>query len=349
MYKLNKDKSITRIDFALMNSKLNDKINDYENTYFSPTLFMTDKTDLIIFDEYPCNNNVVLLTRKALKMLSTVKKVSMTFSNCLPDTPIDYDSIKTIDIETPALSDVIIAFANYMKYKMINYLPYSDFAIDHMPMIDKIMINGRVSDLFEEVLSAINKDTKVEDDIIIDKTLRWRYNPTKIIGSPNTYYQFYYKINSAFPIYYKFTEKSYAAFSSFSKFEVSLRWFNKSKPDYATTLQDSDMDDYIYSDPTLVGILTFNLLYPYLLNYYTNELKDMKNNYNLIILKSYYFHTTMNIHHLFSIQSVEPFNAETNKFYSTGYYNMDLLNQAILAYYNINGKDRDQEYENPFG
>lgn len=347
MYKLNKDKSITRIDFALMKSKFNDEINVYESTYFSPTLFMTDKTDLIIFDEYPCNNNVVLLTKKALTMLSTVKKVSMTFSSCLPDTPVDYDSIKTIDIETPALSDAIIAFTNYIKYKMINYLPYVDFAIDHMPMIDKIMINGRVSNLFEEVLSMINKDTRIEDDIVIDKDLRWLYNPTKILGSTGKFYHFYYKINSAFPIYYKFTEKTYEAFTHFSKFEVSLRWFNKSKPDYATTLQDSDMDDYIYSDQTKAGALTFNLLYPYLLNFYTNELKDMKNNYNLIILESYYFY--MNIHSLFSIQSAEPFNSETNKFYRTRYYNMDLLNQAILAYYNIKGKDKNNEYENPFG
>lgn len=340
MYKLNKDESITRIDFALLKSRFNDDTNAYDSAYLSPTLFMTNKTDLIIFDEYPWNNNVVLLTKKALTMLSTVKKVSMTFSSCFPDTPVDYNSIKTIDIETPALSDVIIEFANYMKYMMFNYLPYADFAMDHMPMIDKIMINGRESNLFDEVLSVINKDINVEDDIVIDETLRWQYNPTKTVGSPKSFYHFYCKINSSFPIYYRFTEETYAAFVNFNKFEVSFRWFNKSKPDYATTLQDSDIDDYIYSDLTLSGALTFNLLYPYLLSYCINELKDMKNNYNLIIIESYYFYTPTNNRRLFSIQSAVPFNEETNTFYRYQYYNMDLLNQAILAYYNITGKDK---------
>lgn len=329
MYKLNKDNSITRIDSAV---------------YYAPTLFMTDKTDMIIFDEYPYNNNVVLLTKKALKLLGTVKKVSMTFSSCLPDTPVDQNSIKTIDIETPALSDAIIAFANYMKYKMISYLPYADFAIDHMPMIDKITINDKVSDLFEEVLSVINEEIGSEDNIIIDKHLRWGFIPAELLGPTEKFHHIYYKLNLAFPIYYRFTEKTYKAFAHFSRFEISLRWFNKSKPDYATTLQDSDMDDYIYSDQTKTGALLFNLLYPYLLSFYTNELKDMKTNYHLIILKSYYFHS--NMYNLFSIQSAEPFDATTNKFYRDDYHNMDLLSQAISAYYSINRKDK--YYEDPF-
>lgn len=343
MYKLNEDKSITRIGFSLHNTVFNEKTDEYKNTYFSPSLFMGGKTELIIFDEYPCNNNIILLTKKALTMLNTVKSVSMTFSSCLPDTPIDYDSIKTIRFETLALSDAIIAFANYIKYKMISYLPYTDFAIDHMPMLDKVMINDRVSNLFDEILSSINKDTKSKDDILINKYMEWTFY-RRFLGLPGSFYNLYYKINPSFPIYYKFTEKQYDAFTHFSRFEVSLRWFNKSKPDYATTLQDSDMDDYIYSDQTQSGTLTFNLLYPYLLNYYTNELKDMKNNYNLIILESYYFHTSYRS--LFSIQSAEPFDAKTNEFYRTKYYNMDLLNQAINAYYNINRKD--MEYESPF-
>lgn len=344
MYKLNKDKSITRIDFGLLNTKYNEDINIYESTYFSPSLFMTDKTDLIIFDEYPCNSNVVVLNKKALTLLGTVKSVSMTFSSCLPDTPIDYDSIKTIRIETPALSDVIIAFANYMKYKMISYLPYTDFAIDHMPMLDKVMINDKVSTLFEDVISVINESLRVADNIIITKSMEWNFCDRHDQNKIDKMYQYYQKINPAFPIYYKFTKKKYKYFSRFSRIEVSLRWFNKSKPDYATTLQDSDMDDYIYSDQSDTGILLFNLLYPYLLNYYTNELKDMKNNYHLIILESFYFYSKY--HKLFSIQRAEPFNVETNKFYRDRYYDMDLLSQALTTYRDIYRKEKP--YETPF-
>ena len=102
-----------------------------------------------------------------------------------------------------------------------------------------------------------------------------------------------------------------------------MRWYNKNKYDYNTTLEDSDIDDYIYSDIGFTGILTFEACYKYLISYYCKELRDMKPNYFLIAIVSCY----MNI-------NKSKFNYQYPVYYNNNempeyYYSYSVLNRAI--------------------
>lgn len=234
-------------------------------------------------------NQYLYLTKKALDILSQVHSVKFTFCSALPDTPIEPESVKDIDTNINCMDDILKVFANYIKYRMISYLPYADFAIDHMPMISEVYINDQPSNLFDDVIHIINSEIEKLTSIIIDTHACWSY---KYIGDKpikaKKLYKVFIRVNDQYPLFYIFSKSQYKVFRNIDKFEVSLRWYNKNKYDYNTLLEDSDMDDYIYSDTGFAGILTFEICYPYLMSYYCKELNDMKTNHFLIAIVSCY-------------------------------------------------------------
>lgn len=296
-----------------------------ENYLISPLIYFSknhkDDDSIILYETEA--NQYLLLTKDTILMLSKITDIRFTFYSVLPDTPVDPETIKDINVKINCVDDILKAFANYIRYKMIAYLPYADFAIDHMPIISEVYINNKPSNLFDDIIDILNTEIQEITSIIIDKHAYWSY---KYKNDPSIktkkLYNAFIRINNGYPLFYKFTKEKYKIFRNIDRFEVSLRWYNKNKYDYNTTLEDSDIDDYIYSDIGFTGILTFEACYKYLISYYCKELRDMKPNYFLIAIVSCY----MNINKSkFNYQYPVYYNNEMPEYY----YSYSVLNRAF--------------------
>ena len=330
MIKLCKNGRVTKASLPVIypkgyfDKKYTERYGD-ELHLISPLIYFSknhkDDDSIVLYETE--REQYLFLTKEAILMLSKITNIKFTFCSALPDTPIDPETIKDIDIKIKCVDDVLKAFANYIRYRMISYLPYADFAIDHMPIISEVYINNEPSNLFDDIINIINNEIREVISITIDNHAYWsyKYKNDSPIKAKNLY-KALIRVNDGYPMFYMFNKEKYKIFRNIDRFEVSLRWYNKNKYDYNTTLEDSDMDDYIYSDIGFTGILTFEVCYRYLITYYCKELNDMKANYFLIAIVSCYMY--INKSH-FSYQYPAYYNDEIPKYY----YDYSVLNRFI--------------------
>ena len=259
------------------------------------TFFDKKRPDDVLLYELNKDKYALMIDQRVINLLSKVETVEYKFINCLTDAPEDSQSVNEVEIQIKDIRNAIEVYSEWCIYSMINYLPYADFAIDHMPIIDKVYINGVESQLFENITAYINDNLLCKTyniDILRDGTYNTSHSKYSIEKDKNIYIS-YYRVNSHYPIFY-FAHKSYRkGIRKLDHIEITLRWYEgkyEDARDY-TVYAESIADDYMYSDTTLEGILTLVTVMPYLYQYYNHELKYMRDNYFLITVVTLYYRT----------------------------------------------------------
>lgn len=290
MYKLCENGNCMNVNSLIMSSLYsNDKVTMNPSIYFDKNHDGIYKHEYLMYDESQFINLIVPLDRNSLVLLSTIKKVEFIFNSAIPDTPTTNDNIDNVKITIKNMRQAVSAFIQYLTYQLISYLPYSDFAIDHMPTMEEVRINGESSTIFSELASNLNKEFDGVNFIHMFKDYSYKYSYcTEFENIKKLRYE-YVRINSHFPLFYRIDKRDLKTYRKLDSIEISLRWFDHAKKNYLTEYNDSDVDDYMYSAPGIQGILTLAISYDYLMAYYMNELESMRENYFLIILATGYF------------------------------------------------------------
>lgn len=298
MFKLRSDGTTVRVEdyTVLLNTDTSNEFTSSMNKLNMDAFFDKKHPNDIILWDLKSLSYTITIDKAVVDLLSQVKSVKYQFINCLTDAPQDNQSIDDVEIEIPNIRKAIETYAEWCIYSMINYLPYADFALDHMPTIDKVYINGVESDLFENITKYLNDilDDTYNFDILRDGSYNTCYGKYSIEKDKKIYMSFY-RVNTHFPVFfysYKFYRK---ALRKLDHIEITLRWYEgkyNDERDY-TVYADSIADDYMYSDTTFESNLTLATVLPYLYQYYNHELKYMRDNHFLITVATVY-HKTKN-------------------------------------------------------
>lgn len=284
MYKLCENNNIVNIE------SWGHSGSEYYDTRFnliSPKILFDNEYEWILFE----NNRselVIPINSYIMRQLIDIHSIEFKFEKCTYDTPPLDEDINTIHIDANDYSAIINALIMYNSYVLINYLPYTDFAIDHMPMLTQVCINGTPSDLFDRINQYIAEHFSNICQIVINKSGGYHYQYDYEIQKPKKILEDYLKVNHNSIIYYRASKFETKMLKYTHHVEVSLQWFDKID-ESMTEYQDSVHDDYFACSSGIPEVLTLCTTYEYLISYYFNELKYMKNNHFLIIKFTGYF------------------------------------------------------------
>ena len=299
MYKLRPDGTSIRvedlranIDWSLYGNNRNpDRIN-------IDAFFNKNRPNDILLYELKNLKYALPIDQKVVDLLSNVETVKYKFINCLTDAPQDNQSVNEVEIHIKDIRNAIEMYCEWCIYNMINYLPYADFAIDHMPTIDIVYINGVESNLFENITKYLNDilNNTFTIDIFRDGIYKTYYDKYSIEKDKKIYMSFY-RVNSHYPIFYSTYKYYRKAIKKLDHIEITLRWYDGKYNDVRdyTVYAESIADDYMYCDTTLESNFTLAAVLPYLYEYYTHELKYMKDNHFLITVATIYYKTKMGL------------------------------------------------------
>lgn len=296
MFKLRLDGTTVRVTdpFMHIDWDIHEEFKHSKLCLNMDAFFDKNRPDEILLYDLKMGRYSLPINRKVISLLSTVETVEYKFVNCLTDAPEDSQSVHEVEIQIDSIRTAINTYAEWCIYNMINYLPYADFAIDHMPTIDKVYINGKESDLFYKITAYIMEilNHAVTFDILKDGSYNTcQYNHR--IEKDKRIYMSYYRVNSHYPIYY-YTYKHYRkALKKLDHIEITLRWYEGKYDDSRdySVYSESISDEYMYSDTTLESSLTLATVMPYLYQYYNHELKYMRDNHFLITIVTFYYRT----------------------------------------------------------
>lgn len=312
MLKLLNDMSFIHInDYKIYDEpfKLDDDRRTKYSYRMSPGLFLSNedqvkKHEMILYQSFDgYTNYMLLLNKRAIKDLSSINSIKFQFSNSLPDMPIDDHSVGTVEYEIKNISDAIEKYLYYLRYSCINYLPYSDFAIDHMPTIDRVYINGQESPLFALITSYMNFELEKITNIQLYKNGKYKFSDNYDNIKTKKLYTMVVRVNSQIPLFVSFNQKDWRIFKKLDNIDITLRWYNINKGDYIERYEESDIDDYMYTGPGYDSILTLEACYRDLIKYYNHELKYIKDNHYLIIFINGHFRVSDK--GIFTIQNIE--------------------------------------------
>lgn len=291
MYKLCENNTVVDVDCTIRCTSFDDK---YTYSRINSRMLFNNKYEWILFDINYASGLMIPINLEIMGLIKDVHSIEFKFEKCLKDTPPDDETI--VPIQAEDYTSVIKALINYNNYMLINYLPYTDFAIDHMPMLTQVYINGKPSDLFDQINSYINDNFKDVMQIRINTSggysLHYDYDfkKSKKISAN------YIKVNETSVLYYSTSRYENKLIKYLDRVEVTLRWFDKANEDYLTSYTESVQDDYFSCSSGISEVLTLCATYEYLVNYYFNELKDMTKNHFLIIAFTVYFRLKTGLH-----------------------------------------------------
>ena len=305
MFKLNENGFITTMnDTIIYNNE--EEYDDYgveigPHRKINPNVFFNDrnssKFDILMYEcnnlnqyiRLPITNEICKLFKKEVH-----EKVSFIFNDTYKDTPCTDENIKRIDIRISNTRDAINAYIQYITYRLINYLPYEDFSIDHMPTLETVLIDDEKSDFFDRITMLINEHIEAVKYIAIYKNGKYKFIydsengplPNKENKKPKFVF---IRVNDAFPLFYEFTKFDYKNICKLVNIEITLSWYKSEDKDYLTEYTESTYDEYLYSNTDIQSILTLDVTFGYLYSYYMNESKEIAdNNFLIITLTGYY-------------------------------------------------------------
>lgn len=278
MYKLCENNSAVDIDVHS---------SPFENEYMY--MILNNRHEWVLFEVDYKSGLMIPINLEIMKLIKDIHSIEFKFDKCLKDTPLDDDDETIVPIQVNNYVSVIKALINYNSYVLINYLPYTDFAIDHMPMLTQVYINDKPSNLFDQINRYISEYFKDVLQITINKSGGYSYHYDYDILKPKKVSKNYIRVNENSVLYYSTTRSENKAFKYIDRVEVTLRWFDKANKDYLTACTESVQDDYFSCSSGISEVLTLCVTYEYLINYYFNELKSMRENHFLIIAFTGYF------------------------------------------------------------
>ena len=304
MIKLNENGFI-----SFMNDQLiyEDSEYDYElDNYISrprinPYIFFNEKNsskfDILMYEHNSLNLHIRLPITKEICRLFKVnihESVSFIFNDTYKDTPCTEENIKKIDIPISNTRDAINAYIQYITYKLINYLPYEDFAIDHMPTLETVLIDDAKSNFFDKITILINEHIEAVKSIEIYKNGKYKFIYDLESGAPQNKENkkpkiVYIRVNDALPVFYEFNKSEYKIINKLTNIEIVLSWYNSEDTNYLTDYVESAYDEYLYSNSGIQSILTLDATFGYLYSYYMNESKEIAENHFLIITITGYY------------------------------------------------------------
>ena len=300
MIKLNENGFITFMpDHIVYDYNNEDNFDPY--TRINPNVFFNDrnssKFDILLYEYKRLNRYIRLpITKDICKMFKKEihEKVSFIFNDTYVDTPCTEDNIKKIDIPITNTREAINAYIQYITYKLINYLPYEDFSIDHMPTLEAVLIDDQKSNFFDIITKNINQSIEDVKSIEIYKNGKYKFiydldnkiSKNKETKKPK---MIYIRVNDILPIFYEFDKASYKCIRKLSNIEILLSWYNNDNKSYLTEFNESIHDEYLYSNSGIQSILTLDATFGYLYSYYMNESKETNNNNSLIITITGYY------------------------------------------------------------
>ena len=296
MFKLNEDGYITSMSDEIIYDQDDFEYSGPFNRINLSVFFNERKSSKFDILMYESNNS--LNSRIRLPITKTIcevfkkeihEKVSFIFNDTYKDTPCTDENIKRIDIPITNVRDSINAYIQYITYQMINYLPYEDFSIDHMPTLETVLIDDEKSDFFNRVTLIINEYIESVKSIEIYKNGKYKFiydSDNKIDKKPRF---IFIRANDAFPIFYQFEKTIYKSFRKLTSIEITLSWYKSEDKDYLTEYTESTHDEYLYSNSGAQSILTLDATFGYLYSYYMNESKEIAENNSLIITITGYY------------------------------------------------------------
>lgn len=246
----------------------------------------------IILDNY--RNFIIPINKIIYDKFIKINEVQFEFEHIDKDTPITNDDVSYIDVPVTNILSIYRALILYCTYKLIDYLPYVDFGIDTMPTISNVYINGKKSNIFDDIVKYINDEFDHINAIYIYKNQRYKLSEdTEFIKDKNIKYRFT-RINNSYPLFYYCYKPHNKAYRNIDHIEISLQWYNnKYRDNDMTEIANSDIistaDEYIYSYSNLSNTLTLLALYDYLISYYKNINGNLNGDNFLLYNMTVYF------------------------------------------------------------
>lgn len=243
--------------------------------------------DWIIADNY--NNFIIPINKYIYNKLLKINEIRFEFEESEKDKPVTPDDISYIDIPITNLMSIYRALILYCTYKLIDYLPYTDFGVDTMPTITSVYINGNKSNLFNDIVKYINDEFDHINAIYIYKNQTYKLSDDIDYIKDKNIKNRYIRVNENYPLFYYCYKPHNKAYRNIDHIEISLQWYSK---DHDNTDIDelinnniaSTADEYIYSYNSLSNVITLLALYDYLISYYKN-INGNLNDQNFLICK----------------------------------------------------------------
>lgn len=270
-------------------------INEYIPSYdknierINPKVLLDDFHEWLLVESMTVENLMIPVNLTVFDLLQNINEVEFEFIKCNCDCPIPEDGITRMKFDDLDIWLTVNIMFDYFRYQLINYLPYTDFAIDNMPMLNRVFVNGKPSNVFDDIGRYIVNAFINVDKIFILKTGEVKYIKDTDINKVKKARFRYLRVNDNSPLFYKTYKDMYRAINHMSHIEVTLRWYKKEDKDYLSSYTDSVADDYLYSSTGTKEILTLQAVLNYLINYYKTELRYMRDNNFLIITICGYF------------------------------------------------------------
>lgn len=242
-----------------------------------------EPNEWLLYTNQNGNKEIMLpINYKIAKILDSIHTVEFEFTNVNVDAPVLADDINRVKISESNNRRSANACISYYLYQLINYLPYSDFSIDNMPIITNVIVNGEPSNIFKAIIDIINTEFKDVKYLYLMKDGGYKFEYDEEYKRDKKIHTRMIRISDSLPLFYVCSKEENKYFRKLHHIEITLRWYKTSDSKDILSQTDSAFDDYLYSYNTIQSALTLNCTYPFLIKYYMKHEHSQEDKYYLV-------------------------------------------------------------------
>lgn len=253
----------------------------------------------------PVNNKILKLLSSISENVSFIFNFDMVVGNDYPmyrslddddecwdyktNEPKEVDPTNVVLINAKNDQQKISILSQYLIWKSLNYLPYADFAIDQFPTIDQVLVDGKVSDIFEKCEKEMQKIISThlsnnQNTILVMKNDKYKFISSDDLFTKKVVHA-YIQIcwsgsqTTSGPLFMRLPKRELKSYMNIDHIETTLQYYSKEN-----TSEDPAMasyDDYMSSSNSIHGIIHLIAVASILVNCKLRELQLKDSEYAL--------------------------------------------------------------------